>query len=1026
MSLFAAFGFIDDYEGEERVKYSGPGVRPSSDLTRILALPRRTEYTINKALIDSLRKENPNCKCEALGRNCCKDLRPVQEAALSEMHELGGLLGPIGVGHGKCEAAGTEIFDVLSGRRRMVEEPGLLHTTSMNEKTHRLVVNSALSFSSGVKPCVRVTLSDGSSVEVSTDHPIYTQRGWVNAESLKKTDLVATPSRMPAPVQPLDIQDAEVIAVAYLMSDGGVSQAQAMFTQMDGRVLEEAYEVFSSVAGGLREVPSKSKARQFRVLKTRAFREKWGVNGLAKEKRLDARFWGLSNRQTALFLNRFWACDGHISKQGVEITLASEKLLADLRFMLLRLGVVTRTRYTPKKLNGKTFPAWCLYAYGAEALRFLEEVGFVLGKESACCKLFTHLASKPRNTNTDIVPVSRPEFLEICAELGFPPRGKAIKGGKRSAARDMLGCTQGQYVSRGKFESFCQEFGYRGKYARFASRDIRWSYVQSVTATQIQKVYDVSVATDHNFVANGIIIHNSLLDLLAPMAVKNCKRAVLLVPASLRSQLVDVDIEYYGQHWNLPNIAGEARWMMPGKPVLNVISYSELSGAKSTDLFEKRMLPDLVILDEAHSVKNRSAARTKRLFRYLSTHPEVRVCCWSGTLMTKSIHDYAQLAKAALGENAPVPLFHPVVEEWAAALDPVNPSAPGALEVLGPDIRKGFSDRLLQTKGVVSSGDAASCQATIIINDISPKCTPAIDRALRDLRESWCRPDGEELVETLDVVRLAREISMGFFYRWKWIHGETKEQIEKWLEVRACWHKELREKLKHATTHADSPLLLAHAAHRWHFGYSYEDEHGKRKFIGAHTKNGPRKSWASEFFLPWREIKDTCKPSTEAVWLDDSIAMAAAKWAGENVGIVWADHTAFGLRVARLADKTFYGAGDEAARGILAEDGSRSIVASFRAHHIGRNLQNFSHSLVPCPSGNGAAWEQLIGRSHRQGQTADEVVFDVFCHTEVLQEAMVKSFLLSENIDATLQQSQKLCSLAQHSIPIKKWRNKWI
>jgi hypothetical protein len=105
-------------------KTSGVAVLPSADLTRIAALPRRPRPTEEQAqlLIDgvpvlmgpmidgvqSLRRDNKNCKCAALfeeygmeGRPCITSLRAIQAWALLEARTQSGILGLIGVGHGK-------------------------------------------------------------------------------------------------------------------------------------------------------------------------------------------------------------------------------------------------------------------------------------------------------------------------------------------------------------------------------------------------------------------------------------------------------------------------------------------------------------------------------------------------------------------------------------------------------------------------------------------------------------------------------------------------------------------------------------------------------------------------------------------------------------------------------------------------------------------------------------------------------------------------------------------------------------
>src|SRR5690606_1265014 len=90
----------------------------------------------------------------------------------------------------------------------------------------------------------------------------------------------------------------------------------------------------------------------------------------------------------------------------------------------------------------------------------------------------------------------------------------------------------------------------------------------------------------------GVGHGKTLLDLLAAMVLRKCSTAVLLLPPNLKSQLLDVDWHFYGQHWKLPNLAGE-RWLVPERPTLHVVAFSELSGSRATDLLH-RLRPDAV------------------------------------------------------------------------------------------------------------------------------------------------------------------------------------------------------------------------------------------------------------------------------------------------------------------------------------------------------------------------------------------------------------------------------------------------
>lgn len=519
----------------------------------------------------------------------------------------------------------------------------------------------------------------------------------------------------------------------------------------------------------------------------------------------------------------------------------------------------------------------------------------------------------------------------------------------------------------------------------------------------------------------GVGDGKTLLDLLTPMVLPGCRVAVLLVQPNLRDQLLEVDWHFYGQHWHLPNLAGTGAgrkgFCWPDRPWLHVVAYTELSGARATDLLE-RIQPDLIIADEAHNIRRRDAARTKRFLRYFSAHPKTRLCAWSGTLTKTSVKDYAHLSNLALRESSPTPLHWPTVEEWAGAIDPSDFPAPiGELRRLclaGEHVREGWRRRLHESRGVVASPEVGNCDASLVFSERKIALPIKISDHLREINASWRRPDGEELIDALSKARCLREMACGFFYRWRFPRGETEEQIAAWLEARKNWHRELREKLKHSREHMDSPLLCAKAAIRWYEGYVHieygdpAEPGGIRYEIPPRTRAGPLPTWESYAWPEWRRLRDTVVPETCAVWVDDFVVRDSADWLAGNAGICWYDHDAFGSRLAELSRAPFYGPGRDANVALLAERGSRSIIASMRAHGTGKNLQMFSRQLVANPPADGAAWEQLIGRTHRQGQLADEVTVEVYRHTPEFVAALDRARDLAGYIQGTMGGSQKL------------------
>jgi hypothetical protein len=518
----------------------------------------------------------------------------------------------------------------------------------------------------------------------------------------------------------------------------------------------------------------------------------------------------------------------------------------------------------------------------------------------------------------------------------------------------------------------------------------------------------------------GVGHGKTLLDLLSAMVVK-CRVAVLFLPPNLKRQLLEVDWHYYGQHWKLPNLVG-GKFQYPGRPLLHVVAFSELSGAKNSDILE-RLQPDLIIIDEAHSLANATAARTKRFGRFLRQHPSTKVLCWSGTLTKRSLLDWAHLSAAALKQGSPAPLDYPTLEAWASALDPSDfPSPAGELTKLcepGETPQEAFSRRVLLTPGVVSSGDAQACQASLVITERKIQAPPEVQVRLDAVVEMWQRPDGEELIDPLSVARCAREVSCGFWYRWRWPRGEPKEVIEKWLEARKAWNKELRDKLKQSKTWMDSPMLCARAAIRWYDGFAWLDEAGVRHVVAPETPSNIEKHpiWRAETFPKWREVKDSASPVTEGVWFSDFLVDDVVTWLEEKPGLAWYESDAFGVRVMQKARErgvpvVHCGPGDEGAGAVLKLTGKERALLTIRSHGTGKNLQMFHRNLVANPPSGGAEWEQLLGRTHRQGQVADEVTVEVYRHTQPFREAIETARELSAYIQGAFGATQKLVTKA--------------
>lgn len=517
------------------------------------------------------------------------------------------------------------------------------------------------------------------------------------------------------------------------------------------------------------------------------------------------------------------------------------------------------------------------------------------------------------------------------------------------------------------------------------------------------------------------------IDILAARVIRGVKNAGLLIPTALKSQFL-TNFAQWSEHFETPNLVGGHTFHTDGRARLHVLTYTQISLTENTDLLSRHNF-DLILGDEVQALQNPAAARTTRFLRDFVRKnpvtgqllPRPKFSAHSGSLTSTSPQDFAHLSALALEENSPLPLGGNTLQEFVNALaelpqgncDPgelLTLAVPGELEDLRKRLdddteiaREVFARRLRETPGVIVTTDArpklddgSEVKLSIGVRHVEIPDRPIHHEALtpylrgksiNELRshveDTWERPDGEELIEVIEQWRCLRELSSGFFYRWRFPRREPIEVIDHWFAVRKAWFCEVRQFLKNPVPFGDSPAWAEQAAIRFHFGYTHE---GKQ--YPPRTMSGPLPVLASMTFLEWLAVEKTVEPASAVVWLDHFLVDDAVEWLRENSakGIVWYEHSAYGEEVFSRARRAglnvaFYGGGKKASEEIAREDGSRSIIASIAAHHEGKNLQRFDRNLIANPPGDGSMWEQLLGRTHRNGQRSPIVTAQVYRHS---------------------------------------------
>lgn len=490
----------------------------------------------------------------------------------------------------------------------------------------------------------------------------------------------------------------------------------------------------------------------------------------------------------------------------------------------------------------------------------------------------------------------------------------------------------------------------------------------------------------------------TLMSLMLPI-VCNAQRPLLLLPANLIENAKRAQ-RLLAADWKIPN-------------TLRIMSTNILGCVQSADELDNYQ-PDLIVVDEAQRLKNKRAAVTRRVARYMINFPLTKFAALSGTIMDKSITEFAHILVWCLKLRAPVPVSTQEVEEWAEALDEESSNrfdlfsrrAPGALlELCTPEelasnpphiaARLGFQRRLLETPGVVASTTVGGSQhvgCSIYVRGIMQKVAPVTERNFLKLRGNgteenpgWLMPNELPLDMAVDVWRHAQELALGLHYEW------DPPPPDAWRYARREWHSFAREIISRGRTY-DSELHVANAC-------------------DAGRLDGSK-------LQSWRAIRDTYTANVVPVWHDSSAIETCAEWMNKP-GIVWTEHGFFAEALAKHTGAPYFGAKGYSAAGLYIEDAApgTSVIASIDANREGRNLQGlWSRNLMVCPPSSPGWWEQTIGRTHRPGQKADEVTVDVLLGCRENFDACMKALEGAKAVRDMTGKQQKLL-LADVTLP---------
>ena len=427
-----------------------------------------------------------------------------------------------------CLTAGTRVLRADTGTEvtfgELLESGDLPVVWSLDERLRMVARPVTRVFPSGTKEVFRLRLASGRELEATANHPFLTVDGWIPLGELGVGDRLAVPRQVPQPVEAKSMPEDELVLLAHLIGDGSfVARQPIRYASQD----EENLRAVAEAAGHFGVSAVRDEYPQARCTTLRlpapfrlargkrnpiaAWLDDLGLFGLrSHEKFIPRCVFQAPNEQIALFIRHLWATDGSVrwddkARQArIYYASTSRPLVDGLAQLLLRLGVLSRIKRAPK---AGYRDSWHLYLYGAEnQLRFVKEIGVHGERGVAARAVAQRLSDVAGNTNVDTVP--REMWSRVRATLlakNITHRDFAAAMGSR-----FCGSTMWKHSPSRSRVARVAAILEDSDLELLATNDVFWDEVVEVTSLGEQPVYDATVPGTHNFVANGVHVHNSL------------------------------------------------------------------------------------------------------------------------------------------------------------------------------------------------------------------------------------------------------------------------------------------------------------------------------------------------------------------------------------------------------------------------------------------------------------------------------------------------------------------------------------
>ncbi len=706
-------------------------------------------------------------------------LRPYQERGLAWLSFLDDLgLGAIladDMGLGKCVLPETPVYingALVSAEDAWARFSGEIEPDGEGEwstPTTELITNSidkagkitpapiTRLYRQHIRETVRsVRLDDGSAIRITRRHRVLGVDDWIR--DLQPGEHVCVPAKLAVSGEPADPDLTTFLAWQISAGHEG-DHYRGTVTHKDLSVLKELHETLLRIGRryGLAinnpsiVIPTNGRVPYLRFTsKSYAyFLEElgYGWGRVSAHQRIPEFIMSADNATTALFLRNYFAAEGSVNAamKVIEVSSASSWMIQQISTMLRRHGVWMRITVRCKHAtNGtKVKRPYAVGIIGGPFLRtFRDSIGIA---DTVKQEKLDRLCDTAHNTNVEGVPAC--DLLRDARELtGLPMRHFGVGTAYFSGTQEMSKTTASAAVAAmdvmlsgdaaaayrdGKKSKWTAPAiaGYdrldheglrriRDRLKERADREVFYAKVVSVEDVEYEGwVYDFEVDEHHNYVAAGMLCHNTA-QTLALLTAKHSKRSsaptLLIGPMSL--------------------VGNWQREAARFTPKLRVYVHHGGGRHRGDDLARAAAAADLVLTTYGTAARDRDALAAIEWERVICD--EAQALKNSGTRQARAVRSIPARSRIALTGT---PVENHLTELWSI-MEFANPG------LLGP--REAFRERFAVPIEAYGDEEAAAAlkRATgpFILRRLKTDKTIISDLPEKQVIKVWCNLTPEQ------------------------------------------------------------------------------------------------------------------------------------------------------------------------------------------------------------------------------------------------------------------------------------------